>query len=71
MVRYRCPNKSCNWEIDDHDVIDIILEHEKEHKRNVKEEVRTEQVPCSYCNGKGYTEHMFIVDIDVSETNSG
>jgi hypothetical protein len=75
MGKYTCPKEGCPYvkEIFYHDGSGIqdVLKHEKEHMGNKKIVTRTEKVPCKHCDGNGYTEETFDIEVDVSEADSG
>jgi hypothetical protein len=79
MGKFRCHEKGCDWEIElfyhDGDGISKILAHERTHKENTKEVMKTGRNECKECEGKGYIEYTYTVDepidSDVSEADSG
>ena len=63
-MKYTCPKVGCPFTSIEHDNIREILEHEKTHpKEAVTQGTRIVKIPCIYCNGNGYIESEYMVDI--------
>jgi len=71
--KYTCHEEGCDFVQElfwtDGDGIRAILDHENEHRKNVKEVEVTEREDCKKCDGKGYIEYTYTIEQDVSETD--
>ena len=69
MTKYTCPEKGCDVIIEGNDTIHEVLAHEKEHKKNKREVIKTEEVTCKHCDGKGTITEEYTVEEDVPEAD--
>jgi len=70
-MKYTCPKPNCTFTSNDHDNIREILAHEKTHKKaETTIGTRIIKDKCEHCDGKGYIENAYMVDIsDVPKTD--
>ena len=71
--KYTCHVEGCDFVQEllwaDGDGIKAILDHEKDHKKNVIEVEVKEKNDCKHCEGKGYIEYTYTIEQDVSKTD--
>ena len=71
--KYTCHIEGCDFVQElfwgDGDGIKAILDHEKNHKKYVREVEVKGKDDCKHCDGKGYIEYTYTIDQDVSEAD--